>query len=368
MGCVNCKKARGLASAEVPAEHGQPLQYGQHQKGLEKNALHLKNDVSPGGSETQQGLAESSVSPADSLLGTGSPALSCPGIQTRSVGERERAPTEHGGERSTVSPQFALTSWPEGLSPEADAISIAAQQEALQEWLQGSRTPTPNSQQQQQKQQQQQQQQQQRQRQHEMIVPMRSNDYYGYSRANQSSPPSQAKQQKQKQQKQQQPQQLKDKRDLSVETLACVRRGFDACVLRDARAAELELCKAESLYAALCSEGDPSAAAAAAAAAALRRFSAAPSLKWTAASPGSSSSSSLGGLDGDLEKRIINLRDTLKDMQRGYLAGDARRTLFTHTPPVPLSPPNAAAAAAAAAAQRQASLVQGNSSSRQLTA
>ncbi|KAL8446654.1 hypothetical protein Emag_004661 [Eimeria magna] len=349
MGCVNCKKSRGPASAGVPAEqHGQPLQYGQHQKGFVKNASQLKNDVSPGGSETQQGLAESSVSPAESLLGTGSPALSCPGVQTRSMGEGTATDQR---DRSSISPQFALTSWPEGLSPEADAISTAAQQEALQEWLQGSRTQTPSSQ----HQQQQQQQQQQRQRQHEMIVPMRSNDFYGYSRANESSPPSQAKHPKQKQKKQQQPQQLKDKRDLSVETLACVRRGFDACVLRDARAAELELC-----------EGDPSAAAAAAAAAALRRFSAPSSLKWTAGSPGSSSSSSLGGLDGDLERRIINLRDTLKDMQRGYLAGDARRSLFTHTPPVPLSPP--AAAAAAAAAQRQAPMMQGNSSSRQLTA
>ncbi|KAL8271467.1 hypothetical protein Esti_004668 [Eimeria stiedai] len=356
MGCVNCKKALSPASAEVPPERGEPLQYGQHQKGCLKASSDLKNDVSPGGSETQQGLAESSVSPADTLLSTRTPALCCPGIENRSV--EERAASDHGG-RSNASPHFALTSWPEGLSPEADALSTAAQQEALQQWLQGSRTQTPNSQQQQQ--------QQHRQRQHEVIIPMRSNDYYGYSRANQSSPPSQAKQQQQRQKQQkQQPQQLKDKRDLSVETLACVRRGFDACVLRDARAAELELCKAESLYAALCSEGDPSAAAAAAAAAALRRFSAAPSLKWTCAAPGSSSSSnSLVGLHGDLEKRIINLRDTLSDMQRGYLAGDARRSLFTHTPPLPPSPP---AAAAAATAQRQASILQGPRSIKQLTA
>lgn len=246
MGCVNCKKIHGGSSVDVPPPRTVALGYLQQQKGPAAEAA-LKGSDSRAGSETQQGAAEASMSPADTPVAFHSPPFSVAGVEENAelacievvTTENDRTGSVHTPQKdSVVTPAYRLPGWPEELPVEDQTISTAAQHESQEERLPGGATP----QLQQERQQQGQGRQQHRTKQHEMIVPMRSNDFYGYRRASRSSPPSRSKQQQQQlPQLQEQDQQLRDRRELSVETLSCVRRGFDACVLRDARAAEIEL-------------------------------------------------------------------------------------------------------------------------------
>lgn len=366
MGCVNCKKLHGGSSAEVPPSRTVALHYLQQQKGPPAESP-FKGSGSRAGSETQQGAAEASMSPVDTPVAFHSPALSVTGaeggaklecVEVATI-ENDPAGSKQTARKGSILKQACpLVGWPEELPPEGETISTAAQLESLEEWLRGDHTP----QQEQEQQKQGQGKQQKRTKQNEMIVPMRSNDFYGYRRASRSYPPSRNKEQQQQQPQQQgQDQQSRDRRELSVETLSCVRRGFDACVLRDARAAEIELNKAENLYAALCNDVDPTAAAAIA----MRRLSRGSSFEWSGATSNSRSGgnrsrgsrSKYESIEIDLDKRIQNLRATLRDMQEGYMAAEARRSLFSHSPKVSVSPGGGAAAVAAAAAERHMALV-----------
>ena len=419
MGCISCKKLPARPLPGPPSPHALPLQYLQQQKGgpQESSVGNLKGSPESGvGSETQQGPVESTFSPAGTLGEFSSPPLSTTDVERDTSAKQHQRDGGIPGKKLLPAAPFPLVGWPEEkeIQEEGEIISTEAQQESLQRWLQAGHTPQLHQQQQQQ---QQQQQHQPLQKRNDMIIPMRSNDFYGYRQGSRSSPPLdglQQQQQQQQQKQQQQQQRLRDKKNLSAETLACVRRGFDACVLRDTTKAQVELrqdpaaalpaaaaagfaavaaiaaafslvhrslvvvrypysccccccfccwcccyccwpglhlllcvccSKAEGLYAVL-REGE---AAFAAAGAARRHVSVPASSRWPAAAASSSSSSI--PIEIDIEKRIVNLRHTLKDLQAGFLAADARRALFAHAPTSPVLP--AAAAAAAAAARRQ---------------
>ncbi|OEH78558.1 hypothetical protein cyc_04731 [Cyclospora cayetanensis] len=241
MGCINCKKQRGVnAAVRTPSSHSLPFQYLQQQKvhpGVGPVADPPSTTKgSPGtgtGSETHQG-AEGSVeslieSPA--TFGSASPPA-CDEVEEKCFPQEQRTDDFiHRAEGSgcTEDPTDGLTlcKWPEGIGEHEERRTSSS---TPQPDCAGA--PTTRTQHQ-------------RPKVTDVIIPMRSNDYYGYRHSSRASPLSQSNP------KQKQLLQREGRKDLSIETLACVRRGFDACVNRDTEVAEAELQKAEGLLAAL---------------------------------------------------------------------------------------------------------------------